>query len=155
MPSKNISWQNESLSVPQVTNSNPDNGFSVNALVLTATKKSILTAIHSKTTQRINEPYKESCGSIQTNYTTQKLYEPYKNYETSGYLSNYCYGRTPLFPQCHAKEAPIPIMSSYDSPLTQHMDHSQMYHNRNIIESHEQTTRNKHVNVNNQRTYNN
>ena len=46
----------------------------------------------------------------------------------------------PSFPQCNAKEAYIPVMSNYDPHAAQHNDHSQIYHSRNIIESHEQTT---------------
>ena len=48
------------------------------------------------------------------------------------------YDRTPLFPPMQSKEAPIPVMSSYNPHAAQHNDHSQMCHSWNIIESHEQ-----------------
>ena len=51
------------------------------------------------------------------------------------------------FPVCNAKEAPIHVMSNYDPPTAQHNDHSQMYHSRNIIESHEQITTNTCMSV--------
>ena len=56
------------------------------------------------------------------------------------------------FPQCKAKEAPIPVMSKYDPAAAQHKDHSQMYHSRNIIESHKQTTTNTYTSVINELT---
>ena len=52
-----------------------------------------------------------------------------------------------FFPQCKAKEAPIPVMPSYDPPATQHNDHSQICHSRTIIESHEKTTTNTYTSV--------
>ena len=57
-----------------------------------------------------------------------------------------------FFPQCNAKEAPIPVMSNYDPRATQHNDHSQMYHSRNIIESHKQTTTNTYTSIINELT---
>ena len=60
-----------------------------------------------------------------------------------------------ISPVCHAKEALTPIMTNYDPPTAQHNDQSQIYHSRNIIESHDQAARNKHIHVSFQQTYNN
>ena len=38
-------------------------------------------------------------------------------------------------------------MLSYDPPVAQYNDHSQMCHSRNIIGSHEQTTTNTYMSV--------
>ena len=51
------------------------------------------------------------------------------------------------FPQCNTKEALIHVMPNYDPPTAPHNDHNQMYHSRNIIESHEQTTTNTYTSV--------
>ena len=52
-----------------------------------------------------------------------------------------CYDRTPLFPPMQSKR------SSYTYPAAQHNDHSQMCHNRKIIGSNEQTTKNTYTSV--------
>ena len=70
-------------------------------------------------------------------------------------MYNNGYNRTPLIPQCNAKGAPIPVMPNYDPPTAQHDDHSQMYHSRNIMESHDQIGTTKHIHVSIQQTYNN
>ena len=41
----------------------------------------------------------------------------------------------------------IPVTSNYDPPAAQHNDHSQMYHSRNIIACHEQTTTNIYTSI--------
>ena len=104
-------------------------------------ERSITTTIHPKIIQRNYETYKQSRGSIQRNYTSKNFtinIRATKHLVTCITIAMIVFHS---FPNAMQKKGNYTCYATYDPTAAQHNGHSQIYHSRNIIESHNQNSK--------------